>query len=301
MIHTLSSDSHFYAFSRDLEPALRVADGDEVIIETKDCFSDQLKTDEDTLEQIDWDAINPATGPVFVEGAQPGDVLKVEILKIEVGEQTCGVTGEDEGLCGHRFKGFTRRYSQVDNELKILTWDDKVAFEIDPMIGVIGVAPAGEPVSCGTPDAHGGNMDNTMIREGATLYFPVSVEGALFGCGDMHALMGDGEIGASGAEVAGKAHLRLSVVKGRTISSPVLMDSCDFATIASAATFDEAAQKAVNDMVDLLEPQLGLSREDLVILLSLCADVEVCQLVDPQKTARFVVSRDVLDAYGFTW
>ena len=82
------------------------------------------------------------------------------------------------------------------------------------MIGVIGVAPEGEPVNCGTPGSHGGNMDNTAITTGATLYFPVAVEGALFGCGDMHAAMGDGEISVSGAEVAGWATVTLTALPG---------------------------------------------------------------------------------------
>ncbi|MDO5043748.1 MAG: acetamidase/formamidase family protein [Coriobacteriia bacterium] len=294
----VKNDSLIYEFSQDNKPALTIKSGEEVLLETCDCFEDQLSSEHDELDKLDWDHVNPATGPVYVEGAEPGDVLKVEILKIELADEATIMTGEGVGVYGEKLSdGLSVRYAKVHDN--ILEWDDKVAFEIDPMIGVIGVAPAGDPVNTGTPGSHGGNMDNTMVREGATLYFPVSAPGALFAAGDMHAIMGDGEIGVSGAEIAGEILVRLTVVKGLEISDPVLIDQDDFSTIASADTMDEAAKKAVINMIELLKPRLPLSAKDITMLLSLAADVEVCQMVDPQLTMRYVISRDVLDAYDF--
>ena len=197
----LNDERVLFAFARDLEPALTVASGETVRIRTQDCFGNQVQTPEDELDEINWDRINPATGPVFVEGAVPGGALKVTIENIELDPQTASCTGKDEGVCGDRFDAWSTRLCAIeDGELR---WSDKLSIPLNPMIGVIGVAPEGEPVNCGTPGSHGGNMDNTAITTGATLYFPVAVEGALFGCGDMHAAMGDGEISVSGAEVAG--------------------------------------------------------------------------------------------------
>ena len=193
----LNDERVLFAFARDLEPALTVASGETVRIRTQDCFGNQVQTPEDELDEINWDRINPATGPVFVEGAVPGGALKVTIENIELDPQTASCTGKDEGVCGDRFDAWSTHLCAIDGDK--LVWNDQLSIPLNPMIGVIGVAPAGDPVNCGTPGSHGGNMDNTAITTGATLYFPVAVEGALFGCGDMHAAMGDGEISVSGA------------------------------------------------------------------------------------------------------
>ena len=128
-----------------------------------------------------------------------------------------------------------------------LIWNDRLSIPLNPMIGVIGVAPAGEPVNCGTPGTHGGNMDNTAITTGATLYFPVAAEGALFGCGDMHAApaMGDGEISVSGAEVAGWATVAAHGAAG-PCASPTRSSRTTptVGVIASAETLDAAASTA---------------------------------------------------------
>ncbi len=293
----LSDDKVVFAFARGLEPALVVESGETVRIRTKDCFGNQVKTPEDVLDEIDWDEINPATGPIFVEGAQPGGVLKVEILDIELDAQTASCTGKDEGVCGDLFEGWSTRLCAIDDGK--LIWSDKLSIPLNPMIGVIGVAPAGDPVNCGTPGSHGGNMDNTAITAGATLYFPVAAEGALFGCGDMHAVMGDGEISVSGAEVAGWATVRLTALPDMQTSNPIIENETHVGTIASAETLDEAAAIAVHDMVRLVSEATGAAEDELVMLFSLVADVKVCQMVDPEKTVRFMVPKYVLDAYGF--
>ena len=296
-MHQLGDERVLFAFARDLEPALRVASGDTVRIRTQDCFGNQVQTPEDELDEIDWDAINPATGPVYVEGAVPGGALKVTIDDIELDAQTASCTGKDEGVCGDRFDAWSTRLCAIeDGELR---WSDKLSIPLNPMIGVIGVAPEGEPVNCGTPGSHGGNMDNTAITTGATLYFPVAVEGALFGCGDMHAAMGDGEISVSGAEVAGWATVTLTALPDLHLADPLIENGTHFGVIASAETLDAAADRAVHEMVDLLHDRTGVAQDELVMLLSLVADVRVCQMVDPEKTVRFMVPKYVLDALGF--
>lgn len=296
-MHQLGDECVLFAFARDLEPALRVASGDTVRIRTQDCFGNQVQAPEDQLDEIDWDAINPATGPVYVEGAVPGGALKVSIDNIELDAQTASCTGKDEGVCGDRFDAWSTRLCAIEDGK--LRWSDKLSIPLNPMIGVIGVAPEGEPVNCGTPGSHGGNMDNTAITTGATLYFPVAVEGALFGCGDMHAAMGDGEISVSGAEVAGWATVTLTALPDLHLADPLIENGTHFGVIASAETLDAAADRAVHEMVDLLHDRTGVAQDELVMLLSLVADVRVCQMVDPEKTVRFMVPKYVLDALGF--
>ncbi len=163
------------------------------------------------------------------------------------------------------------------------------------MIGVIGVAPEGEGVNCGTPGSHGGNMDNKMITEGATLYFPVFAEGALFGLGDFHAAMGDGEISVSGIEVPGKATVTLEVLKGVKLQNPMLENEEVFTQIVSAKTLDEAVKLATEEMADRLVEKTGLPISEVTMLLSAAGQAEICQVVDPLMTARFVVPKWLLE------
>lgn len=287
-----------FSFDKDLEPVLKVPSGETVRIRTKDCFGNQLQGPEDQLSEIDWEAINPATGPIYVEGAVAGGTLKVHIDNIELDAQTSSCTGKDEGVCGDRFSDWATHFCKVEDGKVV--WDERLSIPVAPMIGVIGVAPEGEPVNCGTPGKHGGNMDNTAIAAGATLYFPVAVDGALFGCGDMHAVMGDGEVSVSGAEVAGYATVTLTALPELSVPNPLIENDTHFGIIVSAESLDKAAELAVQQMVDLLASRTNESEADLVMLLSLVADVRVCQMVDPEKTVRFMVPKYVLDAIGFS-
>lgn len=287
----------FYAFDKDAEPAVVVSSGDTVRIRTKDCFGNQIRRPEDRLGEIDWNEINPATGPVYVEGAKAGGVLKVKIERIELDGQTVSCTGEDEGVCGDLFEGWSTHVSRIEGDE--LVWDEGLRIPLKPMIGVIGVAPAGEPVNCGTPGVHGGNMDTTQIGEGAVLYFPVAVDGALFGCGDMHAVMGDGEVSVSGAEVAGFATVTLDALPDMGLENPMIATEDEIGVIVSAPTLDEAADAAVHDLVRILSEATGRSKEELTMLLSLVADVRVSQMVDPEKTVRFMMPRTVASSLGF--
>lgn len=287
-----------FSFDKDLEPVLKVPSGETVRIRTKDCFGNQLQGPEDQLSEIDWEAINPATGPIYVEGAVAGGTLKVHIDNIELDAQTSSCTGKDEGVCGDRFSDWATHFCKVEDGKVV--WDERLSIPLAPMIGVIGVAPEGEPVNCGTPGKHGGNMDNTAIAAGATLYFPVAVDGALFGCGDMHAVMGDGEVSVSGAEVAGYATVTLTALPELSVPNPLIENNTHFGIIVSAESLDKASELAVQQMVDLLASRTNESEADLVMLLSLVADVRVCQMVDPEKTVRFMVPKYVLDAIGFS-
>lgn len=294
----LNDNAVIFAFSKEAAPVLKVDSGSTVRIRTKDCFSNQVQTPQDELDEIDWDEINPATGPIFVEGAHPGDTLQVSIDAIELDPQTASCTGKDEGVCGDRFDSWSTKLCSLDGDY--LVWDEKLRIPLKPMIGVIGVAPAGNAVNCGTPGSHGGNMDNTAIGVGATLYFPVAVDGALFGCGDMHAVMGDGEISVSGAEVAGYATVTLTALPSIGVNDPVIETTDALGVIASAETLDAAADRAVHEMVDLIVDRTAMDEAEVVMLLSLVGNVEVCQMVDPEKTVRFMVPKYVLDSLGFS-
>lgn len=293
----LDDEKVFYAFDKTLEPAMVVPSGTTVRVRTKDCFGNQIQKPEDELDGIDWDHTNPATGPIFVEGAVPGGALKVSVGAIEFDNKSVSCTGENEGVCGDRFNAWSTQVCEIDGDE--LVWDERLRIPLRPMIGVIGVAPEGDPINCGTPGSHGGNMDNTAITAGATLYFPVFADGALFGCGDMHAVMGDGEISVSGAEAAGWATVTLTAMPELKLVDPLIENATHFGVIASAETLDAAADRAVHEMLDLICDRTAEDPDMVVMLLSLVGDVQVCQMVDPEKTIRFMVPKYVLDSLGF--
>ncbi|WP_173918163.1 acetamidase/formamidase family protein [Halobacillus sp. Marseille-Q1614] len=290
------STEHFvYAMDKENKPAVTVQSGEQIVVDTYDCFENQIKSETTPIDAIDWNRINPATGPVYVEGAEPGDVLKVHIDDIELGERGVMVTGPQLGVMGHRMTEFQAKIIPIQDDQAI--FNEKLALPLNPMIGVIGVAPEGEGINCGTPGAHGGNMDTKLITTGAALYFPVYQKGALFSLGDLHAAMGDGEISVSGIEIPAKVTATLDVIKGQPIEYPFLQNEEGLAVLVSKKTLDEAADTAVELMIDYLQPKTDLSLSEITMLMSAVGQVEVSQVVDPLKTARFFVPKIVLDAY----
>lgn len=291
----VTKDAYIYAMDKNNKPSVKVNSGEQVEIETFDCFQNQIQSEEVTFNAIDWNQINPATGPIYVEGAQPGDILKVKIDAIELGNQGVMVVGPELGVMGHRMDEFTVKIIPIKDGKAV--FNDKLSLPLNPMIGVIGVAPEGNPVNCGTPGAHGGNMDTKLITTGATIYFPVFQEGALFALGDLHAAMGDGEISVSGIEIPAKVKVTLEVIKGHHLNYPLLENDEGIATLVSKESLDDAANVAVEEMIDLLQPQTDLLLSEFTMLMSAVGQSQISQIVDPLKTARFFVPRYILDAY----
>lgn len=297
MAKVITRENLFYAFSPELQPAARVRQGEEVLLETHDCFQGQILTEADLMDELDWEHVNPATGPLYIEGAMPGDVLRVDLLEVKVLDQSVVCAVPQEGVLGERITQMeTAVLKHVGGKA---VFKDRIEIPLKPMIGVIGVAPAGGSVANGTPGEHGGNMDCTLIGTGASLYFTVGVEGALFGAGDLHAVMGDGEIVVTGAETAGEVRLKAQVVPVPGLPTPFLENEDLVATIASAPTIDEAAKMATDRMADFLTGIAGLELNDASMLMSLVGHLKFCQVVDPLMTVRFEFPRWVLEKYGF--
>lgn len=293
----LSTESTIFSFCKDHAPVLNIDAPSTLDIATLDCFSNQLRNPEDTIEALNWDATNPATGPIYINGAEPGDTLKVTINSIKLNEKGTVCAIENEGAIGHMFNGSYVKIVPVSNG--IAHFSDDIQIPVKPMIGVIGVAPASEDIGCGTPGTHGGNMDNTMITEGATLYFPVAVKGALLAMGDVHAVMGDGEIGVTGLEIPADINITVELIKNKQYEYPVLENENSFSIIVSKLTADEAIVRATELMEEFLEERTELSTPDIVMLMSLVGDVEICQVVDPLKTVRFVFPKKYMKKAEF--
>ena len=176
---------------------------------------------------------------------------------------------------------------------------DKLAIEAKPMIGVIGLAPAQGSFPNGTPDRHGGNMDCTTIGANTRLYLTAEVEGALIGCGDLHSVMGDGEIIVTGAETNGEVHLSVRTIDLKGLPTPFLETEEHVATIFSAENLEEATSGAIHRMAQFLTEIAGLPLNEAGMLMSLVGSLKFCQVVDPNKTIRFEFPKSALLVYGF--
>ena len=293
----ITRDTVVYAMSPDNAPAACVKDGDTILFETQDCFGGQIQKETDRLGTLDWSRINPATGPVYIEGAQPGDTLKVEILRIDLAQQAATVESPDSGVTGLAAKEEHTKILPV-GEGKV-KFSEAVTLPEGAMIGVLGTAPKEGAVSTGTPDLHGGNMDCKRIGAGTTLYLPVNVEGALLAMGDLHAVMGDGEVCVCGAEIAGEVTVKVTVVKGQPMPLPFLVTADAAMAIYSAPGLDAAAEGATLRMRSFLIDAVGMQPHEAGMLLSLAGDLRICQCVDPNKTCRMEVPLTILDKLGY--
>lgn len=277
-------DKIIYSMCPENPPVLNINSGETIIFETCDCFTNQIRNSELVPVEIDWDKINPATGPIFVNGAEPGDTLAIKIENIEISDTGVMMAGPGYGLLEDLLQNEVIKILPIIQE-KII-FSDKISLPVNPMIGVIGTSPSAESISCGNPGPHGGNMDTKVIEIGSTVYLPVEVPGGLLALGDLHASMGDGEVSVCGVEVSGAVTATITLIKGRNMKLPMVLTSNALYTIASHSSLDEATKIATENMIHLLLNK-GMSKDQAIQLLSIGGNLQISQVVDPLKTVRF--------------
>ncbi len=269
-----------------------MAPGETILVETKNAFGDQELSPGDTLDDLVLDECDPLTGPLYVETAEPGDTLAVTIEKIEtVGP---GMQGVIPGFGVLEWPTTPVHFFEPKDGR--IEWLRGIEIELRPNLGAIGVAPEGDDVGSIWPGDHGGNMDTKYVRAGSTIYFPVFHPGALLVLGDCHQIQGDGELCGVAPETDAEVTLTVDVLKGKTIRRPRIMAETRFMTIASAETLEQAVKIAVRDAVDLLVEEKGLTAEEAYLLMTIKADIEISQVVDPLMTVRVAMDRDFFES-----
>jgi amidase len=286
----IGSNTATYDFGPDNQPAVRVQPGTTVVFSTRDALDGAIQSDEDPATNIDFDHVNAATGPVYVEGAQPGDTLVAEVLDIRVADQGVALIIPGFGFLQDVIPGPYTKVFRIEGDK--VRYRDDIELPLKPMIGTIGVAPP-EHITTLTSGAHGGNLDTTDIKAGVKVYLPVFVEGALFGVGDVHATMGDGEVCGTGVECAAQVTIRLDLLKDFPLERPRIESELEIMTVASAEGLDAAIKLALLDMVEWLQKDKGLSAEEAYVLISCAGDVRIGQIVDPMVSVRVAVPRAV--------
>jgi amidase len=280
--HVVTRDEIIWAFGPDLEPVLEVEPGSVVRLETNDCFTGQIASEDDLVTEIDFERVNSATGPVAVKGAEPGDSLVVELLEVRPSGQGFATLIPGFGQLIDQVQSPVTKVFRVEGDT--VHMNDRVSFPLRPMVGVVGVATDGETVANGWAGRHGGNLDDHLHGPGATLYFPVRQPGGMFAVGDMHASMGDGEICGTGVEIAGEVVARFDLLKGKQATWPVteLPDRwVAHATAETDADFMEALQRVSEEAARLLVDEWGFTMEEAFVFLSVACDAGICQACRP--------------------
>lgn len=282
--YTLTADQTHNRFSAGIPPVLQVPSGAVIETYTKEATDGQL-TPESTVEDLahlSFDPIHPLTGPVYIEGAEPGDVLEVTLHEIEVGEWGWAAVIPGFGFLAEEFTEPYLQTFQFTPGATIARFAERARIPLRPFAGVMGVAPPTDSMlSTIPPRANGGNMDNRHLTVGTTVYFPVFVEGALFSLGDAHAAQGDGEVSGTGIESPMRIVYEVNVIKGgRRIEEPQYETAEYYAVTAFGRDLDEAAQKATRYMIDYLIAEHGMTRTEAYVLCSLAGDLKISEVVD---------------------
>lgn len=297
---------HTGFFDSAIPPVLTIESGDTVNLSTMMLMDDQLRggmTFETLLALRQGYADRKVgghtlTGPIFVTGADAGDVLEIRIGKlvpVEFGVNYhlpghMGIGGLPEDFPGGRIKTF-----RLDRERWETTFAPGITLPLAPFLGVMGVAPRpGERRPAAVPDYFGGNIDNKELREGATLFLPVSVPGALFSAGDAHAAQGDGEVNVTAIETAlEEAVLQFIVRKDMQLQRPLAETPTHWITMGFHADLDEAAKIALRDAIRFLTDVKGMASDDAYAFASVAADLHVTQIVDTNKGIHAMIPKGV--------
>jgi amidase len=277
----IGRDDVIWAFGPDLEPVLEVDPGAVITLETNDCFTGQIQTQDDLVTQIDFERVNSATGPIAVRGAEPGDSLVVELLEVRPGPRGFATLIPGIGQLIDKVRSPLTQVFEVEGD--VIRMNDRISFPLRPMVGVIGVATDGERLTNGFAGRHGGNLDNHLHGPGATVYLPVRQPGGMLAIGDMHASMGDGEVCFTGVEIAGEVTIRVDLLKGKQGTWPVTELAASWVVHGTAGQdFMEALDRACEEGARFLVDQWGFTMEEAFVFLSVACDANICQACRPQ-------------------
>lgn len=278
------------------KPAAVVKDGSRLLFDCEDALSGKSKYYFEN--DISWNdprrhgTDNPHTGPVFIEGAQPGDVLEVEIHDIRLGR-----FGFMQNMDKNKFVDDEQElaYLEVEAIEDYMVYNGK-RMPVYPMVGGIGTAGFKE-MTTGEVWENGGNIDSRLIKKDSKVLLPVFVEGALLSMGDVHAAMGDGEVFGKGVEIPAEVEVTVRVRKDLSLKRPMVITPDMIATIAADPDVNKAKELAIMDMGHFLVKYHGLSSIDASALIGFYGHLRIGQIVNPQKTLKIEIDKKYIDYF----
>lgn len=290
MVHIRRDQNHL-AWDPAIPPLATVGSGDEVEFDCLDASNGQLTAESRTedLATLEFDRVDQVTGPVAVEGAEPGDTLQVDLLEFVAADWGWTASIPGFGLLADDFPDGRYKVTRLDGTDRAEFWPG-VRVPIAPFCGELGVAPATGPLSTIPPDVHGGNMDTRHLVAGSTLFLPVFVAGANFSIGDGHATQGDGEVSGTAIETPMRARVRLTVRRDLHVTAPeflaapdphaALRDGARYATDGIGPDLMEASRGAVRRMIEWMGREHGLAPMEAYLLCSVAVDLRISEIVD---------------------
>lgn len=308
--YTIHGSHHHFGWDNSFPPALTVAPGDRIHLQCLDSSGGQLTASSTTedLPNLSFDKINPVTGPIFVEGAEPGDILQLEIEAFQ--PSGFGWTGNIPGfgLLADQFPDpFLKVWKYDPKEMAPAVFSDLARIPLKPFAGTIGLAPAEAGWHTVVPPRRmGGNMDIRDLTSGTTLYLPVEVAGALLSIGDTHAAQGDGEVCGTAIESPMELDVQVKLIKQTALDFPRFQTPGPVTRHLDAKGYDvttgigpdlwTGARAAVSSMIDLLSKTHGLSAVEAYLLCSVCGDLRISEIVDmPNWVVSFYFPRVVFE------
>jgi acetamidase/formamidase len=308
--HTIHQHQQNLCWDNSLKPAMTVAPGDTVEFRDIDATCGQLTANSKVgdIATLDFSRINPIAGPIYVDGAEPGDALKVTLLGFQPSGWAWTAVVPGFGLLADDFpEPALNIWSYEKSFAKPALYGPGAKVPLKPFCGTIGVAPAEPgPHSTIPPHTAGGNMDIRDLTVGVELYLPVKVKGALFSIGDTHAAQGDGEVCGTAIESPMSVAAKLELVKGANLKFPRFRTNGPVTRHLDAKGYDvttgigpdlmEATKNAVRGMIDLLGQQHNMNAADAYMLCSVCADMRISEVVDrPHWVVSCYLPRIVFD------
>jgi amidase len=266
----------YYEYSRHNEPRLRIQSGETIVVESEDAFSGQIRTNDDRRDKVKLPQGNPQTGPIWIEGAEPGDSLAVTIREIKLLIGQCSTRTSDPRQLAE-WLGTECPHGTHVCPIKdgLIHWSDKIAIPYTPMLGCIGTAPDwGVPTTI-PAGIHGGNMDIIEVCPGNTIYLPVFVKGGYLYLGDAHAAMGHGELSASGLEMPAETTITVELRKGKKITGPRIESPTELMAVATGCPMERASAEAFAKLILWLEADYGWDRWKSYDLLTHVARISV--------------------------
>ncbi len=288
----LDREHRIYVLDPDNVPAITIDSGEELMVETWDAFEgirDPAVLDSRHLR-------GPATGPIYVNGAEPGDALKVDFISITPKGGAAHMVMPGRGFLDEEFTDAYPTIITLEGEEAVLP--SGIRLPLRPSMGLVATTPTYQQSTASDSGPYGGDIDMKELVAGSSLYLPVFVPGGLLALGDCHALVGDGAVAGTGAECSADTHLRVTVEKGMGITGPQAMTPDHFVVLSYGEDLGPAMKQAVKTMVDFLVREKGMAPYDAYTLLSLAGDIRVSRTFRPISPVKMMLSRRALEQLG---
>jgi amidase len=286
---TLTREQRIYVLDPQGEPAINIDSGEELMVETWDAI--EGIRDPELLEAKSLKG--PATGPIWVNGAEPGDALKVDFISITPKEGAAHMVMPGRGFLEEDFPEAYPTVMTLDGGHLVLP--SGLRLPLVPSMGLVATTPTYPQNTASDSGPYGGDIDMKELVAGSTLYLPVFVPGGMLALGDCHAVVGDGAVAGTGAECSSATHIRVTVEKGMGISAPRALTPDYFVVLSYGEELGPAMKQAVRDMVDFLVTEKGLEPYDAYTLCSLAGDVRVSRTFRPISPVKMMLSRQALE------